>query len=151
MAHSEYEKFYEADRQDIKLSHSDFMIEDNRQDFDDTKEGLLEYLLLVEEKYKDLLAVRDGKLDARFCNTVFTDVLSHCSNVSPVFVIDEIVAFFGLEYDLFFSLLDTYNKNRLFKALKQRVNCDTFIRQKRKKVMQSTGGCIQPTFRKKTD
>ena len=149
MAHSEYEKFYEAERQDIKLSHSDFMIEDPHTDLDDSKEGLLEYLMLVENKYKDLLATHNNKLDVRFCNELFTDVLSHCSNVSPVFIIDEVCVFFDLGYEKFFSLLDTYNKNKLYKALRERVNCDTFIRIKKRQTIENTGGCIQPTFKRK--
>ena len=76
MAHFEHEKFYEAERPDVKLSHSDFMIEPSIDLIDDNLDGLLEYLLLIEQKYKDCLAARRGKIDARFCNELFNDVLA---------------------------------------------------------------------------
>lgn len=149
MAHFEHEKFYEAERPDVKLSHSDFMIEPSVNSMDDNLDGLLEYLLLIEQKYKDRLDARNGKMDARFCNEVFNDVLAHFKNkISPVLIIDQICAFFNVDYTTFYNLLDTPNKNLLYKELNKRVSCNTYIRIKQREIKEKTGGCFQPSFKK---
>lgn len=148
MAHSERSKYYETERPNIQLSHSDFMVQPDVNLYGDDLSGVLEYLLSIENKYKTWLESKHNKMDRRFCNELFNDVYHQFQSQSPVIIIDQITNFFQIDYKLFYQNLDVSTKNLLYRNLKQRINCDTFIRIKQREMKQQTGGCIQPSFKK---
>ena len=115
-------------------------------DTEEIKKSLIN--TLTKYKYKTWLESKHNKMDRRFCNELFNDVYHQFQSQSPVIIIDQITNFFQIDYTLFYQNLDVSTKNLLYRNLKQRINCDTFIRIKQREMKQQTGGCIQPSFKK---
>lgn len=150
MAHSEVEKYYEADREKVpQISHANFAIENiSDPDKEDTND-IIKYLETIEVNVKKLLSSNDEKFTNRTADLVFDKVYTKFKQKhSPVVIFDEFTAFFNLDYIKFFQLLSKRYKSILANALKNTVNLDTFLRIRKREQMKQTQGSYQPSFKK---
>lgn len=151
MAYFGGEAYYEGEANKVpQLSHSDFAIDDESDSVDDKDSApIIEFLKSIESKYREQIDERDGKYDKRIVNELFGLVYDKFrKDFSGMLIFDEITAFFDLDSTKFFKMLINPYKNMLFKALKENVNLDTFIRIKKKEQIEQTNGAYQPTFRR---
>jgi len=140
-------KYYESEKEIIKISHSDFAV-DPEEPYDDASERVILFLESIEEKYKNRLKYTKHTTisDQRICNEIMIECLDHFGKDIDIMIIyNEIVEFFGFVNRDFFSVLCKPFKQQLYKRLKMNINTEMFEKKIREEQIRKSG-CVQPTF-----